>query len=62
MSMSKDDFLKFLREDEFKRGDMPQSQEVYWARMWSAYQWGIEAGKEAAIDNLAAFLKRTLTG
>lgn len=61
MSMSKDDFLKFLRGDQFKRGEMPQTHEGYLDRMWSAYQWGIEAGKDEAIDRIAALLKQSIS-
>ncbi len=60
MSMSKDEFLKVLREDELRRGEMPRTQELYLDRMWAAYEWGITAGKEAVIDDLAALLKDKL--
>lgn len=62
MSMSKEDFLKFLAADEFKRGNLPATQELYFARMWEAYQWGIQHGKDEAIDGIAAFLKRSING
>lgn len=61
-SMSYDDFMKLMEDDVFKRGELPKDEAGYRVRMWEAYQWGIEAGKDEAIDRIAAFLKQGING